>query len=97
MRFMTELQIKAAWRVVASGHEQWEKSGSIETVHVEALRKVQMDLAQRLAKVEDGPAIKSTARSIRCQLRHIEQMASDLICLSEHATPCASHVEHGGS
>jgi hypothetical protein len=43
------------------------------------------------ARFEDGPAVLFTAWSKRRQLRHIEQMASDLICLSEQrARRCAA-------
>jgi len=91
MQFKGELKIRAAWRIVASGHERWEHTGSIEPEHLATVRKVQIDMAQYLAKFEDGPAVLFTAWSIRRQLRHIEQMASDLICLSEQgAAHCAS-------
>jgi hypothetical protein len=85
MRFPSELKIQAAWRIVSLGHEQWEETGSIEPRHLATVREVQVDMAQRLAMFEDGPAVLFTAGSTRRQLRHIEQMASDLICLSEHA------------
>jgi hypothetical protein len=98
MRYKSELKIRQAWRIIASGHRQWEQTGSIEPEHLATVRKVQIDAAQHLAKFEDGPAVLFTAWSKRHQLRHIEQIASDLICLSEqHAATCASHVEHGGS
>ena len=91
MRFKGELTMRAAWRIVASGLEQWERTGSVEPDHLVRVRKVQIDTAQYLARFEDGPAILFTAWSTRRQLRHIEQMASDLICLSEqHATTYAS-------
>ena len=97
MRFKSELKIREAWRIVASGHEQWEQTGSIEPEHLATVRTVQIDMAQHLAKFEDGPAVLFTAWSKRRQLRHIEQMASDLICLSEQrATNCKSHAEHKG-
>jgi hypothetical protein len=83
MQFMSELKIQEAWRIVACGHDQWEQTGSIEHEHLAMVRKVQIDVAQHLAKVEDGLAILFTATSKRRQLRHIEQIASDLICLSE--------------
>jgi hypothetical protein len=73
------------------GHEQWEQTGSIEPMHLATVREVQIDMAQHLARFEDGPAVLFTAGSTRRQLRHIEQMASDLICLSEQrVTGCAS-------
>ena len=98
MRFNSELKIREAWRVVASGHEQWEQTGSIEPEQLATVRKVQIDTAQHLAKFEDGPAVLFTAWSKRRQLRHIEQMASDLICLSEQrARHCASGAGRGGS
>ena len=91
MRFERELTIGAAWRIVASGHEQWERTGSIESEHLATVRKVQIDMAQHLARFEDGPAVLFTSWNTRCQLRHIEQMASDLICLSDQCTTsCAS-------
>ena len=83
MRFKSELKIREAWRIVALGHEQWEQTGSIEPEHLATVRTVQIDMAQHLARFEDGPAVLFTAWSKRRQLRHIEQMASDLICLSE--------------
>ena len=83
MRFKSELTIRAAWRIVASGLEQWAQTGSIEPEHLATVRTVQINMAQHLAKFEDGPAVLFTAWSKRRQLRHIEQMASDLICLSE--------------
>ena len=91
MQFKSELKIRNAWRIVASGHEQWEQTGSIEPEHLAKMRKVQIEIAQHLAKFEDGLAVLFTAWSKRRQLRHIEQIASDLICLSEQgATPGAS-------
>ena len=98
MGFTSDLTIKAAWRIVASGLEQWEQTGSIEPEWLVKVRKVQIEMAQHLADFEDGPAVLFMAWSTRRQLRHIEQIASDLICLSEqHATCCASHAQHGGS
>ena len=94
MRFTSELTIKAAWRIVASGHEQWEQTGSIEPDHLVNVRKVQIEMAQHLAAFEDGTAVLFTARSTRHQLRHIEQIASDLICLSDQdATRCTCSAE----
>jgi hypothetical protein len=83
MGFKSELKIRAAWRIVASGHEQWEETGSIEPEHLDTVCKVQIEIAQQLARFEDGLAVLSTPCSTRRQLRHIEQSASDLICLSE--------------
>jgi hypothetical protein len=98
MQFKSELKILEAWRIVASGHEQWEQTGSIEPAHLATVRKVQIEMAQDLARFEDGPAVLFTAWSKRRQLRHIEQIASDLICMSEQcATRCAPHAERGGS
>jgi hypothetical protein len=98
MRFKNQLKIREAWRIVASGQQQWEQTGSIEPEHLATVRTVQIDMAQHLAKFEDGPAILYPECSKRRQLRHIEQMASDLICLSEQrATHCASGAERGGS
>ena len=98
MRFKNRLKVREAWRIVASGQQQWEQTGSIEPEHLATVRTVQIDMAQHLAKFEDGPAVLFTAWSKRRQLRHIEQMASDLICLSEQrATHCASGAERGGS
>jgi len=91
MRFKSEFNIRQAWRIVGSGHEQWEQTGSIEPKQLAKMRKVQIEIAQQLARFEDGPAVLVTAWSTRRQLRHIEQIASDLICLSEqHTTRCAS-------
>ena len=91
MRFTSELTIKAAWRIVASGREQWEQSGMIEPERLAKIRRVQIEMAQHLAHFEDGLAVLFTAWSMRRQLRHIEQMASDLICLSDQgATRCTS-------
>src|SRR5262245_29750402 len=94
MRFTSEMTIRAAWRIVASGQEQWEQTGSIEPRPLAKVRKVQIDMAQHLARFEDGPAVLFTSWSVRRQLRYIEQMASDLICLSDQdATHCASGAE----
>src|SRR5262245_23668474 len=91
MRFTRELTIRAAWLIVVSGREQWEQTGSIEAEQLTKVRKVQIEMAQHLAYFEDGLAVLFTAWSTRRQLRHIEQMATDLICLSEqHATTYAS-------
>ena len=79
MRFKSELKIREAGRIVASGHEQWEQTGSIEPEHRATVRTVQINMAQHLARLEDGPAVRFTAWSKRLQLRHIEQMASDLM------------------
>ncbi|HJZ31263.1 MAG TPA: hypothetical protein VKF35_09160 [Hyphomicrobiaceae bacterium] len=98
MQFKGELKIRAAWRIVASAHEQWQQTGLIEPEQLATVRRVQIEMAQHLAKFEDGPAVLFTAWNMRRQLRHIEQMASDLICLSEeHATRGASGVERAGS
>jgi len=99
MQFKSELMIREAWRIVASGHEQWEQTGTIEPEHLATVRTVQIDMAPTPRQVRGrAPAVLFTAWSKRRQLRHIEQMASDLICLSEkRPTPCVSHVEHGGS
>ena len=83
MRFKSELKIREAWRIVLSGHDQWEQTGSIEPEHLVTVRKVQIDMTQHLARCEDGPAVLLTAWSTRRQLRHIEQIASNLVCLSE--------------
>src|SRR5215510_3065955 len=97
MQFKGELAIREAWRIVVSGHEQWEQTGSIETEHLATVRKGQIDMAQHLVRFEDGPAVLFTAWSTRRQLRHIEQMASDLICLSDQrAMSCVSPAERGG-
>jgi len=91
MRFTSELTIKAAWRIVASGREQWEKTGTIEPERLAKVRKVQIEMAQHLAHFEDGLAVLFTPWSTRRRLRHIEQMASDLICSSDQgARHCAS-------
>src|SRR5262249_51064012 len=96
MRFKGELTIRAAWQIVSAGHEQWGETGSSEPEDPGTAGKVQIDMAQHLAKFEDGPAVLFTAWSTRRQLRHIEQMASDLICLSDQrATPCVSPAERG--
>ena len=67
MHFKSERQIREARRIVASGHEQWERTGSIEP---ELLATVQIEMAQHLARFEDGPAVLFTAWSKRRQLRH---------------------------
>jgi hypothetical protein len=91
MRFTGEQTIRAAWQIVSLGQEQWEQTHSIEPKHLAKVRKVQIEMAQHLARFEDGPAVLFTARSTRRQLRHIEQMASELICLShQHAMLRAS-------
>jgi hypothetical protein len=98
MRFSSELKMRAAWRIVASGHEQWEQTGTIEPEQLARLRKVQIDMAQHLARFEDGRAVLSIAWTTRRQLRHIEQIASDLICLGEQsAMRCTSRAERDGS
>jgi hypothetical protein len=94
MQFISEWKIREAWRIVATGHEQWEQTGLIEPKHLATVRTVQIDMAQHLARFEDGPAILFTAMSKRRQLRHIEQAASDLICLSEQR---AVHGQHTNS
>jgi hypothetical protein len=86
MRFKSELTLRAAWRIVASGLEQWTQTGSIEPEHLTTVRTVQIGMAQYLAKFEDGPAVLFTSWSTRRLLRHIEQIASDLIYLSEQRT-----------
>jgi hypothetical protein len=97
MQFMSEREMRKAWRIVASGHDQWEQTGSIGPEHLATVRKVQIEIAQRLARFEDGLAVLFTPWSTRRQLRHIEQSASDLICLSEQRAPNrASCAEHGG-
>ena len=97
MRFKSELTIRAAWRIVASGLEQWAQTGSIAPEHLATVRTVQIGMAQYLAKFEDGPAVLFTAWSTRRLLRHIEQIASDLICSSEQrVSHCASGAERGG-
>jgi hypothetical protein len=98
MRFNSERRIREAWRIVASGLEQWEQTGSIEPEHLTKVRAAQIDMAQHLVRFEDGPAVLFTARSKRRQLRHIEQIASDLIYLSEQGAPhCASGAQRDGS
>ena len=98
MRYPSELKIRAAWRIVSAGHEQWEQTGSMEPGHLATVRKVQIEIAQHLARFEDGPAVLFTAWTTRRQLRHIEQIASDLICLSERgARRCESGAEPGSS
>ena len=70
----------------------------VEPEHLAKLRTVRIGMAQYLAKFEDGPAVLFTAWSTRRLLRHVEQIASDLICLSEQgASHCASGAECGGS
>jgi hypothetical protein len=97
MQFMSEREMRKAWRIVASGHDQWEQTGSIGPEHLATVRKVQIEIAQRLARFEDGLAVLFTPWSTRRQLRHIEQSASDLICLSEQrARNRASCAELGG-
>ena len=83
MRFTGQRTIRVAWQIVSLGHEQWEQTRSIKPKHLAKVRKVQIEMAQHLANFEDGPAVLFTARSTRRQLRHIEQMASELICLSD--------------
>ena len=96
MRFTGEQTIRAAWAIVALGHEPWEQIRSIKPKHLAKVRKVQIEMAQHLAHFEDGPAVLFTARSTRRQLRHIEQMASELICLSDqHTTLRASGPDRG--
>jgi hypothetical protein len=98
MQFKSERKIREAWRIVASGQKQWEQTGSIEPEHLGKMRKVHIEIAQQLVKFEDGLAVLFTAWSTRRQLRHIEQIASDLICLSErHAMASASGAEPAGS
>ena len=75
----SELRIKAAWRVVHAAYEQFENAGAIDPEHVEEMRRVQLDVAMHLAKVEDGHAILYTERSTRRSLRYIEQAATNLI------------------
>ena len=41
MRFKSELTIPAACRIIASGHEQWQQTGSIEPEQLARVRKVQ--------------------------------------------------------
>ena len=94
--FHRRTTIRAAWQIVALGQEQWEQTRSIKPKHLAKVRKVQIEMAQHLANFEDGPAVLFTARSTRRQLRHIEQMASELICLSDqHATLRASGPDRG--
>jgi hypothetical protein len=66
----------AACRIVHSGHEQFEKTGAIDPEHLEVMRRVQLDVAMHLGKVEDGHAIPYTERSTRRSLRHFEQAAT---------------------
>ena len=88
MRFKSELTISAACRIIASGHEQWQQTGSIEPEQLARVRKVQIEIAQSLARFDDGPAVLFTTWST------LEEIASDLICLSEQrATRCASGAE----
>jgi hypothetical protein len=49
MRFNSERRIRETWRIVASGLEQWEQTGSIEPEHLATVRTVQIDMAQHLA------------------------------------------------
>ena len=80
------------------GMSSGSSPGSIEPEHLATVREVQIDMAQRLARFEDGPAVLFTAGSTRRHWRHMEQMASNLICLSEQrATSYASGAERGGS
>ena len=72
----SQLSIMAAWRIVHSGLEQFEKAGAIDPEHLEVMRRVQLDVAMHLAKVEDGHAILYTEWSTRRSLRHIEQAAT---------------------
>jgi hypothetical protein len=96
MRFTGEQTIRAAWQIVSLGQEQWEQTHSIEPKHLAKVREVQIEMAQHLARFEDGPAVLFTARSTRRQLRYIEQMASELMCLSDqHATLRASGPDRG--
>ena len=83
----SQLSIKAAWRIVHSGHEQFEKAGAIDPEHLEVMRRVQRDGAMHLAKVEDGHAILYTEWSTRRSLRHIEQAATNLISMTTLAEP----------
>ena len=78
----SEPRIKAAWRVVHSGHEQFEKAGAIDPEHLEVMRRIQLDVAMHLAKVEDGHAILYTEWSTRRSLRYIEQAATNLISMT---------------
>jgi hypothetical protein len=86
MRFASERKIREAWRIVATGLAQWVATGSMGPRHLATVRTVEIDMAQRLATCEDGPAVLGTAPRKRRQLRHIEQMASDLICMNEQRT-----------
>jgi hypothetical protein len=61
----SEPRIKAAWRVVHSGQEEFEKAGGIDPEHLEVMRRIQLDMAMHLAKVEDGHAILYTEWSTR--------------------------------
>ena len=83
----SQLRIKAAWRLVHSGHEQFETAGAIDPEHLEVMRRVQLDVAMHLAKVEDGHAILHTEGSTRRSLRHIEQTATNLISMTTPAEP----------
>ena len=78
-------RIKAAWRVVHSGQEEFEKAGAIDPEHLEVMRRIQLDVAMHLAKVEDGHAILYTEWSTRRSLRYIEQAATNLISMSTPA------------
>lgn len=96
MRFTGEQTIRAAWQIVSLGQEQWEQTHSIEPKHLAKVRKVQIEMAQHLSSFEDGAAVLFTAQSTRRQLRYIEQMASELMCLSDqHATLRASGPDRG--
>jgi hypothetical protein len=96
MRFRGEQTIRAAWQIVALGHEQWEQTSSITPKHLAKVRNVQIEMAQHLARFEDGPAVLFTARSTRRQLRYIEQMASELICLATNTQSFAHLVRRHG-
>ena len=39
-----------------SGHEQFENAGAIDPEHLQVMRRGQLDVAMKLAKVEDGHA-----------------------------------------
>jgi protein-tyrosine-phosphatase len=83
----SELRIKAAWRIVHSAREQFEKARAIDPERLEVMRRVQLDVAMHLAKVEDGHAILYTEWSTRRSLRHIEQAATNLISMTTLAEP----------
>ena len=92
MRFKSELTIPAACRIIATGNEQWQQTGSIEPKQLAKVRKVQIEIAQHLARFEDEPAVLFMTWST------LEQIASDLICLSEQRTArSASGVERARS